>query len=140
MIGFSRDGNVVTIELQRHERRNALSAELCIAIRDAMNAAVAEHAHVVVITGEGSAFCAGADLSGDVYMEGFTDRLFEMLRSIDTAPIPVIAAVNGPAIGAGTQLAIASDLRVVAPSARFGIPAATLGVSVDKWTMRRLAS
>lgn len=69
MIGFSRDGNVVTIELQRHERRNALSAELCIAIRDAMNAAVAEHAHVVVITGEGSAFCAGADLSGDVYME-----------------------------------------------------------------------
>lgn len=140
MIGFSRDGNVVTIELQRHERRNALSAELCIAIRDAMNAAVAEHAHVVVITGEGSAFCAGADLSGDVYMEGFTDRLFEMLRSIDTAPIPVIAAVNGPAIGAGTQLAIASDLRVVALSARFGIPAATLGVSVDKWTMRRLAS
>ena len=107
MIGFSRDGNVVTIELQRHERRNALSAELCIAIRDAMNAAVAEHAHVVVITGEGSAFCAGADLSGDVYMEGFTDRLFEMLRSIDTAPIPVIAAVNGPAIGAATQLAIA---------------------------------
>ena len=47
MIGFSRDGNVVTIELQRHERRNALSAELCIAIRDAMNAAVAEHAHRV---------------------------------------------------------------------------------------------
>jgi enoyl-CoA hydratase len=54
-------------------------------------------------------------------------------------PIPVIAAVQGAALGAGTQLAIACDLRVVAPTARFGIPAAKLGLMVDHWTVQRLA-
>jgi enoyl-CoA hydratase len=52
----------------------------------------------------------------------------------------VIAAVNGPAIGAGAQLAIACDLRVVAPAASFAIPTARLGLAVDPWTIRRLAA
>ena len=54
-------------------------------------------------------------------------------------PIPTIAAVDGPALGAGTQLAIACDLRVATPSSRFGIPAARLGLVVDHWTVERLA-
>ncbi|QBJ97419.1 enoyl-CoA hydratase [Rhodococcus sp. ABRD24] len=140
MIGTSRDGHVVTLELQRPERRNALNSALCVAVREGLEKAVAEEARVVVLTGQGTAFCAGADLSGDVYAEGFTDTLLEMLHTIDSIPIPVIAAVNGPAIGAGTQLALAADLRVVSPEARFGIPAAKLGISVDKWTVRRLVS
>src|SRR5437899_10025968 len=53
--------------------------------------------------------------------------------------IPVVAPVEGAALGAGTQLAIACDLRVAAPSARFGIPAAKLGPMVDHWTVQRLA-
>ncbi len=57
-----------------------------------------------------------------------------------TLPIPVIAAVNGPAIGAGTQLAIACDLRVAGPTARFAVPTAKLGLAVDPWSVRRLAS
>ncbi|WP_137723440.1 enoyl-CoA hydratase [Prescottella subtropica] len=140
MIGTSRDGHVVTLELQRPDRRNALSAALCIALREALEQAVADDARVIVLTGQGTAFCAGADLSGDVYAEGFTDHLLAMLHTIDSIPIPVIAAINGPAVGAGTQLALASDLRVVAPEARFGIPAAKLGITVDKWTVRRLVS
>ncbi|MCL2533810.1 MAG: enoyl-CoA hydratase [Nocardiaceae bacterium] len=140
MIGTSRDGHVITLELQRPDRRNALNTELCIALREALEKAVAEEARVIVLTGQGTAFCAGADLSGDVYAEGFTDHLLDMLHTIDSIPIPVIAAVNGPAVGAGTQLALASDLRVVAPEARFGIPAAKLGITVDKWTVRRLVS
>ncbi|UYP19730.1 enoyl-CoA hydratase [Rhodococcus sp. Z13] len=140
MIGYSRDGHVVTVELQREERRNALSTQMCVGIRESVEQAVEDGARAVVLTGRGTSFCAGADLSGDVYAEGFTDSLAEMLRTIENAPIPVIAAVNGPAIGAGTQLALASDLRVVAPGARFGVPAARLGISVDRWTVRRLAS
>jgi enoyl-CoA hydratase len=140
MIGISRDGDVVTVELQREERRNALSTQLCVEIREAVEKAVADEVRVMVITGRGTSFCAGADLSGDVYAEGFTDSLAEMLRTLEGAPIPVIAAVNGPAIGAGTQLALAADLRVVAPTGRFAVPAARLGISVDRWTVRRLAS
>lgn len=140
MIGISREGDVVTVELQREERRNALTTQLCVEIRRALEQAVDDRARVVVITGRGSSFCAGADLTGDVYAEGFTDTLADMLRTIENVPIPVVAAVNGPAIGAGTQLALAADLRVVAPTGRFAVPAARLGISVDRWTVRRLAS
>ncbi|CRK53663.1 putative enoyl-CoA hydratase echA6 [Rhodococcus sp. RD6.2] len=140
MIGTSRDGDVVTIELQREDRRNALNTELCVLLRDAVDEVVADGARVIVLTGQGRAFCAGADLSGDVYADGFTDTLLEMLHTIDSAPIPVIAAINGPAVGAGTQLAIASDLRVVTPDAFFAIPAVKLGISVDSWTVKRLSS
>lgn len=140
MIGTSRDGDVVTIELQREDRRNALNTELCVLLRDAVDEAVADGARVIVLTGQGSAFCAGADLSGDVYADGFLDTLLEMLRTVDSVPVPVIAAVNGPAIGAGTQLALASDLRVVAPDAYFAVPATKLGISVDSWTVKRLVA
>ena len=54
-------------------------------------------------------------------------------------PIPTIAAIDGPALGAGTQLAVACDLRVATPSSVFGIPAARLGLVVDHWTVERLA-
>lgn len=139
MLGTSRDGDVVTIELQREERRNALNVELCEAIREAVERAADEEARAIVLTGRGSVFCAGADLS-EVYSEGFTTKLLEMLHTIDSVPVPVIAAVNGAALGAGTQLAIASDLRVCAPEAFFGVPAAKLGITVDRWTVHRLVS
>ncbi|MFZ2176045.1 MAG: enoyl-CoA hydratase [Rhodococcus sp. (in: high G+C Gram-positive bacteria)] len=140
MIGTSRDGDVFTLELQRPDRRNALNSELCEQLREQVEGVVSEGARVIVLTGQGTTFCAGADLSGDVYAEGFTDTLLEMLHTIDSVPVPVIAAVNGPAIGAGTQLALAADLRVVAPEARFAVPAAKLGISVDRWTVHRLVA
>lgn len=55
-------------------------------------------------------------------------------------PVPVIAAVNGPAIGAGTQLALASDLRIADTSARFAVPTVKNGMAVDAWTIRALAT
>ncbi|NLE81545.1 MAG: enoyl-CoA hydratase [Rhodococcus sp.] len=139
MIGTTRDGDVCTLELQRSDRRNALNTDMCVALRDAVTAAAEDGARAIVLTGEGSSFCAGADLSGDVYADGFTDTLLDMLHTIDSVPTPVIAAVNGPAIGAGSQLALAADLRVVAPEAKFAIPAAKIGISVDRWTAHRLA-
>lgn len=133
----SRDA-VGLITMDRHERRNALDTEHCEALRDAVEDAAASGARAIVITGAGTSFCAGADLSG-VYGDGMLDALYSMLHRIAGVPVPVIAAVNGPAIGAGTQLAMACDLRVAAETARFAIPTARNGLAVDLWTVRRLA-
>jgi enoyl-CoA hydratase len=133
-----RDGDVEVIRIDRHERRNALDVEHCEALREAVRAATDDAARVIVITGAGSTFCAGADL-GTVYGSGFREALYGMLAAITQTPVPVLASVNGPAIGAGTQLAIASDLRVAALTARFAIPTARNGLAVDPWTIRRLA-
>jgi enoyl-CoA hydratase len=138
MIASSRDGHVVVIELQRDERRNALNLELCHAIRAAADEAVDGGARAVVVTGRGTSFCAGADLDG-VYGPEFLDALYGMLHHLTTLPVPFIAAVNGPAIGGGTQLALACDLRVADTGARFAVPVARNGLAVDAWTMRTLA-
>lgn len=140
MIGQTRDGAVVTLELQRPERRNALDTALCVALTEAIENAVDADIRVIVITGQGSSFCAGADLGGDDFPEEFPEALERLLRAVDGAPVPIIAAVNGPAVGAGTQLAIASDLRVVADGAFFEIPSTRLGIAVNNWTIKRLAS
>ncbi|WP_280491482.1 enoyl-CoA hydratase [Nocardia asiatica] len=139
MLGVSRDGDVVTIELRREERRNALNYELVTLLREAVLAAVADQARVIVLTGRGPVFSAGADLSG-VYSDDFLSALLETLHTIESAPIPVISAINGAAIGAGVQLAIASDLRVIEPDAYIAVPAAKLGITVDRWTVRRLVA
>ena len=126
------------LRIDRHEQRNALDTEHCELLRDALGDVQAAGARAVVVTGEGSSFCAGADF-GEVYGEGFKKALYEMLRRFTNSPVPIIAAVNGPAIGAGTQLALAADLRTVGPAATFAIPTAMLGLAVDPWTLRRLA-
>jgi len=137
MIATSRDGDVVIIELQREDRRNALNLELCNAIRSAADDAVASGARVIVITGKGSAFCAGADLDG-VYGPDFLEALYGMLHHLVALPVPLIAAVNGAAIGGGTQLAMACDLRVADDKAKFAVPVARNGLAVDAWTIRTL--
>ena len=70
----------------------------------------------------GHVFCAGADLSGDAFAADYPRPAIELNKAIDAAPIPVIGAINGPAIGAGLQLAMICDLRVVAPDAFFQFP------------------
>ena len=137
MLDVRRDGAVAILELQREERRNALNLELCRAIHEAVDTVVADGARVVVVTGRGTAFCSGADLGG-VYGDEFLEALYGMLHHLTRVPVPVIAAVNGPAIGAGTQLAIACDLRVADETARFGVPTARNGMAVDAWTIRTL--
>ena len=135
MISRHRDGDVAVIEIDRHERRNALDAAHCHALRDAVHT---EGARAIVITGAGSSFCSGADL-GAAYDAAFRDALYAMLAAITDIRVPVLAAVNGPAIGAGAQLALACDLRVVDREATFAIPTARLGIAVNPWTIRRLA-
>lgn len=138
VLDVSRDDAVALLTLSRDERRNALNLDLCRAIHDAAQSAVAHGARVIVITGHGSAFSAGADLGG-VYGPEFLEALYTMLHGLTKLPVPVIAAVNGPAIGAGTQLALACDLRVADERARFAVPTARNGMAVDGWTIRTLA-
>jgi enoyl-CoA hydratase len=138
MINVSVTERVGLVELDRQERRNALNVELCRGIADAVGSVLADGARAIVVTGAGSSFCSGADF-GEVYSDGFRDALYAALHAVTDAPVPVVAAVNGPAIGAGTQLAIACDLRVGAPSAVFGVPTARIGLAVDPWTVHRLA-
>jgi enoyl-CoA hydratase len=137
MLGVTSEGDVVLLELQREDRRNALDLELCRAIHVAVDEAVSAGARVIVVTGSGSAFCSGADLGG-VYGPEFLEALYGMLHHLTKVPVPIIAAVNGPAIGAGTQLAIACDLRVADETAKFAVPTARNGMAVDAWTIRTL--
>lgn len=129
---------VGVVELDRHERRNALDGEHCDSLAAAVADLVTAGARALVVTGAGTCFSAGADLAG-VHGPEFRGRLYAALRAVTDCPVPVVAAVNGPAVGAGTQLAIACDLRVAAPGAYFAIPAAAKGFAVDPWTIRRLA-
>lgn len=138
MISTTSHDSVVLVEIDRHERRNALDIEHLDELRGAVTGAANDGARSIVITGRGTSFSGGADLNG-VYGEGFRVSLYDMLGAITALTIPVIAAVNGPAIGVGTQLAIACDLRVAASGAVFSVPTARNGLAVDPWTIRRLA-
>jgi enoyl-CoA hydratase len=143
VLGVTREDAVVVLELQREERRNALNLELCQEIHAAVDSAIGGGAvdggaRAIVITGQGSVFCSGADLGG-VYGPEFLEALYGMLHHLTRVPVPIIAAVNGPAIGAGTQLAMACDLRVADKTATFAVPTAKNGMAVDAWTIRTLA-
>jgi enoyl-CoA hydratase len=137
VIRTERSGPVALITLDRPERRNAIDRQGC---RDLAAAVTdASDARAIVLSGAGGHFCAGADLT-QVEDTAFVEALRAALVALHDAPVAVIAAVEGAALGAGTQLAIACDVRVAAPDARFGIPAAKLGLMVDHWTVQRLAS
>ena len=146
MIRWEVRDRVGIATIDRPERRNALNAELCAQLLADLEAE--PDLRAVVITGAGDkAFCAGADLvvrtedasepgGGDTFRPAF-DRL---LDAIVDYPAPVLAAVNGPAIGAGMQLAVACDVRVAAFGATFSIPAARLGVFLSPANVQRLAA
>ncbi|CAB4860137.1 unannotated protein [freshwater metagenome] len=129
---------VALVTIDRPDRRNAVDHATLLALRQAQLDAVAAHARCLVLTGAPPAFCAGADLTG-VESGEFVDALVAALRGFTELAIPTIAAIDGPALGAGTQLVIACDLRVATERSVFGIPAAKLGLVVDHWTVERLA-
>ena len=145
MIDWETKGEIALATINRPERRNALDAEHCETLR----ALLQEHVDVraVVITGAGSAFCAGADL-GTRFEDGhdaadsgdpFHTVLQVLLEAVVDHPAPVLAAVNGPALGAGTQLASVCDLRIAARDAVFGVPAARLGIMISAGSTERIA-
>ena len=131
-------GPVAVVTLDRPERRNAVDHDTLLALRRVQLEVLAAGSRCLVLTGAPPAFCAGADLTG-VESGAFVDALLAALRGFTELPIPTIAAIDGPALGAGTQLAISCDLRMASEHSVFGIPAAKLGLVVDHWTIERLA-
>jgi enoyl-CoA hydratase len=129
---------VLVATIDRPDKRNAVDLPTLLEIQSAQQLAVAEGARVLVLTGAPPAFCAGADLNG-VESGQFLDALATTLVGFTTLPIITLAAIDGPALGAGAQLASACDLRVATAPSRIGIPAARLGLAVDDWTVRRLS-
>jgi enoyl-CoA hydratase len=138
VIHVSTNGPVTVATLDRPERRNAVDLDTLIELRAVIDEARAEQARVLVLCGASGTFCAGADLTG-VEGPGFGAALTGVLSGLTELPAITLAAVHGAALGAGTQLAIACDLRVAATDAFFGIPASRLGLMVDAWTIQRLA-
>lgn len=142
MVRVERNDRVELITLDRPERRNALDHATILDLieaQDRLSSASFDEVRAVVITGTPPAFCAGADLTG--VEEGvFATDLGRMLRGFGSLAVPVIAAIDGPALGAGTQLVVACDLRIATADSVFGVPAAKLGLVVDHWTVRRVAA
>ena len=139
MIRAEHRWGYVVLTIDRPERRNAVDLETLVELRRAIDDARERQVRVLILTGAGGTFCAGADLTG-VESDGFFAALRAVLTGLTELPAVTIASVEGAALGAGTQLAAACDLRVAAPDARFGIPAARLGLMVDKWTVQRLVA
>ncbi len=141
-VDLTHDGLVAIVTLDRPERRNAVDHATLLELLDvqaAIGVRSPDAIRAVVLTGKPPAFSAGADLNG-VEEGQFNVDLASVLRGFGQLPVPVIAAIDGPALGAGAQLAIATDLRVATPTSVIGIPAAKLGLVVDHWTVRRLAA
>lgn len=135
MISSAFEDGVLELRLARPERRNALDEQMIDGLRASLEAAATDDAiRAVVLTGEGTAFCAGADLARfDDELDGRafrfqSHRLTALTESIERLEKPVIAAANGAAVGFGVQLALACDLRVGAVSARFLFSEGRLGL------------
>lgn len=133
----SHEANGLTrLTLNRPDRRNALSRELVDALFDALtriDATFPETRAVVIDAAGGKAFCAGADLKERASMSepevrAFVRRLQTLMSSIEALPVPVIAVVDGVALGGGLELALACDLRLATPTSSLGLPEVRLGI------------
>jgi enoyl-CoA hydratase/carnithine racemase len=134
-VEIERDGGVLVATLNRPDKKNALTGAMYRALREALAAASAdEGVGAVMVTGAGGAFCAGNDI-GDFLAEnraqGEGARIGpggEFIRALARFDKPIVAAVEGPAIGVGTTMCLHCDLVYAAPSARFAMPFVNLGL------------
>jgi len=134
---------VAVVTLDAPERRNALTIDMASALTEIIDALDDdEGVGAIVITGRPPAFCAGADLS--VLREGSEDNVRTVYGSflrVASCKVPTIAAINGPAVGAGVNLAISCDLRLVSSEARIDLRFLRLGIHPgggNTWLLHRI--
>ncbi|MFH1950403.1 MAG: enoyl-CoA hydratase [Pseudomonadota bacterium] len=133
-IRMKTDGSISFITLNRPERMNALNFKLTAELTQALDKCAEDNSvNVVVLQGAPRFFCVGADITevsdltsaGQLY--SFLDKVRVMFQKIEFLPKPVVAAVEGYALGGGCELALACDLRLASESARFGVPEIEIG-------------
>ncbi|TDE00669.1 enoyl-CoA hydratase/isomerase family protein [Jiangella asiatica] len=125
---WERDGGVGWVRLNRPERRNAIDQATRRRLAEAFAELEADDdVGVIVLTGTGTAFCAGVDLLEEAPARGLLDLGAPVSAPVDRCTRPVLAAVNGPAVGGGFELALAADLRVAAGTAWFQLSELRLG-------------
>jgi methylglutaconyl-CoA hydratase len=134
-IQLIHDSGVAIITLNRPEKRNAISFQLVEELLAALNEIAQSSSQVVILTGQGTAFCAGLDLDelksllGKTHEENLKDsaRTAHLFRRLYDFPRPTIAAVNGAAIAGGTGLATMCDFTLAVPEAKFGYTEVRIG-------------
>jgi len=141
------DDGVATLLIDRPATRNALALQTMDELDEALETVRLERARVLVIRGTGDkAFCAGGDIKELEHLRSEADasamahRMRAILDRIPQLAIPVIAGLNGDALGGGGELAIACDFRIAAEHARIGFPQITLGLMPAWGASERLAS
>lgn len=134
-IELAKDDGIATITISRPERLNALDLDVLTELEAALDAAEADEAvRVIVFTGAGKAFIAGGDIAdlnsrgGLAHYREFAERIHHVFRRIEECDKPTIAAVNGWALGGGTEILLATDIRIAAETAKLGVPEITLGL------------
>ncbi|MEC7203389.1 MAG: enoyl-CoA hydratase/isomerase family protein [Pseudomonadota bacterium] len=122
--------HVALITLNNEPRRNAMTRQMLFDMADLWDDLARSDHRCVIITGTGNkGFCAGADVSGDLTASPETAaKINKALLKTEVFPKPIIAAVNGDCVAGGVELMLASDIRVAAPQARFGLPEVRLSI------------
>ena len=122
--------HVALITLDNESRRNAMTRQMLFDMADLWDDLARSEHRCVIITGTGNkGFCAGADVSGDLTASPETAaKINKALLKTEVFPKPIIAAVNGDCVAGGVELMLASDIRVAAPQARFGLPEVRLSI------------
>jgi len=151
MIKLEIADNVATITLNRPERLNACPPEMADEIGKAADDAVEQGARAILITGEGRAFCSGADLAGgrdrssglggDAAKASLDGHYNPLMKKLAALPVPLVTAVNGPAAGVGCSIALAGDFVFAGSSAYFLQAFVNIGLVPDggaSWMLPRL--
>ena len=142
---YEQNGNVATITINREKALNALNSQVLDELNATLDAVDLATVRCLVITGAGAkSFVAGADIGEMSSLtkaegEAFGKKGNDVFRKIETFPIPVIAAVNGFALGGGCEISMSCDIRICSDNAVFGQPEVGLGITPGFGGTQRLA-